>query len=233
MRQTRPLSPKFCFFSFYVDDRAAMTGQITKGLLFNVLLLIASLPSVVRSQTPFAIGLDPSVNYTANPLQVCIRDTPPWARCAENLNQSQWSGFDVQLFRVAAQELNLKEGLEYNFKCVTLSDILEAIAIPDSECDVALGGLAVSPDRQAAGIRFSWPYLQSDLAIIVSASAVEENYGWAWLKPFDTSLWVAIILTILVLPLLIWLVEFLSLKRRVYASDVPEGVEEVTFCLFT
>lgn len=57
-------------------------------------------------------------------------------------------------------------------------------------------------------------------------STTHRSSGWAWVQPFDWTLWLALGLTLLVLPLAVFVLELLSLKRRIYAADWAPGLQE-------
>jgi hypothetical protein len=57
-------------------------------------------------------------------------------------------------------------------------------------------------------------------------SSTKPGSGWDFVRPFDWSLWLAVALTLLVVPVAVFLLEFLSLKRRIYATDWAPGLQE-------
>lgn len=126
------------------------------------------------------IGLNPNLiaNYTANPLKVCIHPTPPLVMCDPVREQNQYTGFGVELFRlVYGGELGLREGEQYNFNCTEFENLIPQLSTPNSYCDIGLGGLVVTPERQSMGIRNSYPYYRSSLAIVVQSEVVGTS-GW-------------------------------------------------------
>jgi len=78
------------------------------------------------------------------------------------------------------------------------------------------------------GYKYAYPYYATGLGVLVK-SGVNESTGWAWLKPFDLSLWIALILTFFLAPAYVFIIEFLTIKRRIYAKDILPGVEEATW----
>lgn len=56
---------------------------------------------------------------------------------------------------------------------------------------------------------------KSSLGILVKSST-SQGSGWSWINPFSWSLWVALALTLVVFPPVIFLIEFLSLRRRIH-----------------
>lgn len=105
--------------------------------------------------------------------------------------------------------------------------VLAAIEKPNSACDVALNGITITQSRIDAGIRFSYPYLPTSLAIVVPGY-MDTTSGWDFFKPFSSSLWIALGLTILMFPVVLFCLEFLAMKRKLHLGDFPAGVEEAT-----
>jgi ionotropic glutamate receptor len=95
-------------------------------------------------------------------------------------------------------------------------------------CDVGLGSITITSDREDAGIEFTYPYMNTGLGILVSASGAPTS-GWNWIKPFSVELWIAVLLTIAIFPAFIFIIEFGALKRRIHATDVPPGLVEATW----
>ncbi len=59
-----------------------------------------------------------------------------------------------------------------------------------SECAMGAGAITATMARVQLGARFSWPHLHSSLGVVVSASTEQQSYDrWAFLKPFDVSIW--------------------------------------------
>lgn len=50
--------------------------------------------------------------------------------------------------------------------------------------------------------------------------------GWAWVQPFAPSLWLALGITLLVVPVAVFLLELLSLKHHVSRGDWGPGLQE-------
>lgn len=56
---------------------------------------------------------------------------------------------------------------------------------------------------------------KSSLGILVK-STTSDGSGWSWINPFSWSLWLALCITLIVFPPVIFLIEFLSLRRRIH-----------------
>jgi hypothetical protein len=114
--------------------------------------------------------------------------------------------------------LDLKEGVDYVRVCMgengfgdMIDDLTRKSAplTPGNEtrpyyCDVGVSSITASTDREAAGIRFSRPTLRSNLAVMVMAP-VKRRGMWAFFEPFELNVWVAIGLTVIVIPFFVCL----------------------------
>ena len=59
------------------------------------------------------------------------------------------------MLRIAAGRLGLTEGVEYDFKCVSFSTLIESMTQPDGPCSAAASGITITSERQALGIQFT------------------------------------------------------------------------------
>lgn len=135
------------------------------------------------------------------------------------------------MFRQVAQEVGWQEGVDFEFVCVGFSKIINDItnnSSPDDElppCDMGVSAITITLERQDMGAKFAFPYYNTGLAVVVRAS-IQSTSGWAWMEPFTADLWIAVVLTSLAVPVFLFLIEFGSLKRRIYLRDVVPGVRE-------
>jgi len=111
---------------------------------------------------------------------------------------------------------------------MNFTDVIAQLDQANGTCNAAVTGITITIARQDLGIEFSYPYLSSGLGIMVRSSPASPS-GWNWITPFSVWLWVAVILTIMLFPLFIFVIEFGSLKKRIHSSDVLPGVQEATF----
>lgn len=148
------------------------------------------------------------------------------ALCSFNgsVSPSDYSGYDIEAFRLAATGLGFQEGTNYTFLCLPFYDMIESLKNGTGPCDVGMGGLTITVARQGAGIKFSYPTYGAGLGIMVRTSSVSTT-GWGWVTPFTWDLWLAVGLTVLIFPLFLFVIEFLSLKRRIHTADLVPGVE--------
>lgn len=182
-------------------------------------------------------------NSTNERVKVCVANFAPLVLCDAGRPPTSYTGHDVEMFRQLGSALGGQEGSDYEFQCMPLSEIVDSLQSTDGRCadcskcpvtnctpgcDVAATGLTITLARAEQGIIFSYPYYKSALAVLVTGY-VSSTAGWSWKDPFTLSLWVAVILTLLAFPLVVFLLEFCTLKRRVHRRDIPIGVNEAAW----
>ena len=101
--------------------------------------------------------------------------------------------------------------------------MLKELKNPNGTCDAGIGSITITLAREEEGIIFSYPIMSSGLGIAVRASAPGSK-GWAWIQPFSWDLWLAVGITILIFPILLFVIEFGSLKRRIHRKDLKKGL---------
>ncbi|KAL4451646.1 hypothetical protein ABPG75_007308 [Micractinium tetrahymenae] len=161
-------------------------------------------------------------------LTVCVVPWEPIAMCdsaATSYAAANFSGHDVQLVRRAAAKMGLQEGKDFVFRCSSFSSMVSSLTDPRGPCSAAASAITITSEREAQGIKFSYPYYKSSLSTLVQASQ-SSGSGWGFTRPFSWDLWVALLLTLLVFPPLVFLIEFLSLRKRIHRGDVVPGVVE-------
>jgi Bacterial extracellular solute-binding proteins, family 3/Ligand-gated ion channel len=137
------------------------------------------------------------------------------------------SGFSVELFRLAAAQNNSIENTDYIFKCVPFTYMIDQLQLVNGTCDVGVGAITISLERQNEGIQFTYPTYSTGLSVLVKATDSRSG-GWAWVSPFSLNLWLAVGATVIIFPALLFLIEFGSLKRRIYAQDAIIGMDVAT-----
>jgi ABC-type amino acid transport substrate-binding protein len=169
-------------------------------------------------------------NYVIDhgPLQICIADWMPLVSCDPSKPSADYTGHDVEMFRLAAEKLSLKENQDWYYNCTSFGNFQPSLTTEGGTCDAAMCGISITRERQAMGYKYAYPYYATGLGMLVK-SGLNESTGWAWLKPFDLSLWIALLLTFFLAPAYVFIIEFLTIKRRIYAKDIMPGVEEATW----
>lgn len=211
------------------------THFATSSLALIILLALFSARSSL-AQTPLtaATAREEEIKDVRNyivengPLQICIADWMPLVSCDPSQPTDTYSGHDVEMFRLAADKLGLKENQDYYYNCTSFGNFQPSLTTEGGTCDAAMCGISITRERQALGYKYAYPYYATGLGMLVK-SGLNESTGWAWLKPFDLSLWIALLLTFFLAPAYVFIIEFLTLKRRIYAKDIVPGVEEATW----
>ena len=183
-------------------------------LLFATCTLAQS-PPPTSTANPLAPVLPLPYPNATLPLHVCTSNLRPMTMCRPGMNSTDFTGFDIELFRQAASELNYEEGIDYVFICMPFGEIITSLATPNdtSTCAMAISAITVNSQREADGIKFSFPYFNENLAVMVPTTVASSN-GWGWVSPFTTGLWIITICTAIVFAVSVFIIEFYSLKRR-------------------
>ena len=205
------------------SEKGAFQGQQTQKLGLALLLLLAALAPGATAQSSSAT----TTTTGGGPLTVCTANWSPMVNCSAGRDPSSFSGHDMDLFRQAAALLDLQEGSGYAFACMRFSDMIADLTAANGTCALAIAGITVTTKRQAAGILFSYPYFHSGLGMLVKTTTAAPD-GWAFVKPFQWSLWLALGLTLLILPTMVFIIEFLSLKKRISRADWMPAYREST-----
>lgn len=150
--------------------------------------------------------------------------------CTPSSNSSAlFSGLSIETFREVAEEaLGWKEGEQYMFTCLesgTSTTINERLLPEDGGCDAFIAATTITAERTAAGVQWAYPYWSGSISAVVR-NAEKNSDGWAWTRPFTWQLWLALGLTSICLPLVIFILEVLSIKRRVSLQDSARGYHE-------
>ena len=124
----------------------------------------------------------------------------------------------------------------FYFVCVTyrvtpLIDILIGNDTMD-RCAMGAGALTITARRWQQGVIFSYPFFRTGLGVMISSQPVQTVYNpWAFLLPFHWTIWLALAVTLFVVPMLVWLVENL-----VRTGSIPfhrESFEDIGFAIYT
>jgi len=102
-------------------------------------------------------------------LTVCVTGVKPFAN---QTDQGDWTGFDIDLLTAMATEIN--GGLELSVTVLPLSGIWLAPA--DDTCDVVAAALTITPERAEAAL-FTDPYFTSAQSLMVLQSRAGELTG--------------------------------------------------------
>ena len=97
------------------------------------------------------------------------------------------------------------------------------------EADVALADLTISQSRSHV-VDFSHPFILSGLAVMVAVKKTRMNWLDPFLQPYSPGLWIALVITINVVIVVLWLIDRLSplgYRRRSTAA----GNKKILFSL--
>jgi hypothetical protein len=152
------------------------------------------------------------------------------AFCDPLSDRNDFNGLSLDLFKMMARDIGWVAGVDYNFQCRANGTqyIVDLLSNNSDECDIAMASITITSERQLQGVKFAFPYYKGSIGIMVKS---EEGVvsGWNWLQPFSPDLWIAIIVTMLVWPAMVFFIELGSLKPRVRKREAVYGVEEATW----
>jgi len=200
-----------------------------RALALEVLLFILFIGIETQGQPGEAPPAPPSPQQnTTTPVVVCAGADVPLVMCDKTEPASTFTGFAVELYRLAAAKNNWVENVDYVFKCVLEVDIMiDELKFVNGTCDVGIGAIVITTEREDQGIQFTYPIYNTGLSILVKTEG-RASGGWAFFQPFALNLWLAVGLTLVIFPTLLFLIEFGSLKRRIYLQDAIRGIEKAT-----
>lgn len=178
---------------------------------------------------------------------VCALRTPGFVECNPSLPSSTYTGHDVKLFRMVASQAGWTElvgnstinstnpalgnDTAYQFKCIPDPSWGNTMAMLVSngtynECAIAIGMITVTKARMDMGVRYSFSYYHTGLSIMTYVLSTGPGL-WSFLEPFQGDLWAAIVLTVTVLPLLVWYLEQNNSNTRRRWRCNPELLENL------
>lgn len=177
----------------------------------------------------------------ADPLRICLMPTTGWCECSPDDDPSAFTGFDVELFRETARLAGWTESVgsdtkaSYRFVCtqgLIWPDIVEKLANESlyDECAGAAGEFVQNSARWDMGVHFSTPYYRTGLAVLIKTGGLEFN-SWAFMKPFQPSLWIVFIVTIVSVPMIVWVYE--QLNRHGFITLGYESVDDMRQATYT
>lgn len=161
---------------------------------------------------------------------VCTLERQPMAYCPKaNNSTSGFGGLSIQAFREAALDaLGWQEGEDYEFVCLSLgtSDVIKQELLPENgTCDAFIASTTITTERTEMGVVWAYPYWKGSVGILAQ-SVPNSSDGWAWTKPFTWELWLALGITVIVLPLIVYGLEIFTIKKSVTGWDTVRGYSE-------
>jgi len=200
--------------------------------LIRVIPLLAAILAVSNAQNEDAPSA-PVTEDAKKPFIVCTIPLEPMAYCNRNSNAStSFSGLSIQVFRdVSTDVLDWKEGEDYQFVCVTTdtpTTLYERVVPGSGDCDAFIASTTITSERTEKGVVWAHPYFDGSIGVVVKSDPQSSN-GWAWTRPFTWELWLILGITAMLLPLIVYLLEVLSIKREVTAKDSVKGYNEAAW----
>ncbi|XP_062501670.1 glutamate receptor ionotropic, NMDA 2C-like [Corticium candelabrum] len=121
-------------------------------------------------------------------------DYPPFTHSNSTHN---YSGVDFDLLYLIANKLGIGnnniEFTEWDITNYSYSDMIATVGSEDSEYDMALGGITVTPNR-AQTSNFTRSYLVPGISVLAKRPAMREvNYLWRFLNPFKWTVWLTLL----------------------------------------
>jgi polar amino acid transport system substrate-binding protein len=136
---------------FIKDRRTNMTITSSRKVLLSIIVAVFLFSFPVMGQD--AKGREKMI--------VATKHAPPFAM--KNVN-GEWHGVSIDLWREMAEEL----GIEYEFKEVSLKDMLTGLE--KGEYDAAVAALTITADRESK-MDFTHPFHSSGLGIAVASDS--------------------------------------------------------------
>ncbi|MEW5317607.1 MAG: hypothetical protein WDW38_008891 [Sanguina aurantia] len=102
-----------------------------------------------------------------------------------------------------------------------------------SQCAMAIGSITITAGRKALGVQFSPPYLHTGLGLLVPLSS-QETGTWSFLRVFHWDLWLTFVVTMSVVPPILWMVERANNENpvfHIYESSLMVEWRMVTYML--
>lgn len=203
------------------------------SLRFTTLVLLIHTVALLSGRVCGQDGANNSTDGDKGKFIVCTLERQPMAYCPkENNATSGFGGLSIQAFREAALDaLQWQEGEDYEFVCLRLgtSEVIEKELLPkNGTCDAFIASTTITTERTEMGVEWAYPYWKGSIGILAE-SVPNSSDGWAWTKPFTWGLWLALGITVIVLPLVVYGLEILTIKKSVTASDTVRGYSEAVW----
>ena len=144
---------------------------------------------------------------------------------------NSFRGISIDTFReISLDAKRWEEGVDYSFLCLEAGtdEAVEYVLSEDGVCDGLIAATTITKDRTSKGVIWAYPYLSSNLAVIVQSNPSSNN-GWNWTLPFTWQLWLATGVTILILPLMVSACELFVYQRHTSTSEYLKGYKEALY----
>lgn len=152
-------------------------------------------------------------------LSVCTAHFEPLVKCEEG---KEPTGYHIELFRLSAANVGMTD---YTIKCMQFSEMITHLYNADPECDMGIGGITITTERWKGGLHFSFPTYRGSLGVLVKGF-VNEGSTWSFLKPLHWTVWVAVGVTSLIIPCIVFFIETLSCHGFIHPRDLSGGMKQ-------
>lgn len=203
--------------------------QMNPRIKFTCAVLFTVLTATATNAQPTAV-VPQRAPIDGKVKQVCLASWDPMGNCSPDQPASNYTGYDVAVWRATAGVLGWEEGIDWVFNCTGFSDMISELQKPEnvSACDIGVGGITISSAREQLGIEFSYPTYRSSLAIMVPVTSTSPD-GWFFIKPFEWDVWLALGLTAAIVPAVAFIIEFLALQGMIMKHDWYRGLKEASW----
>ena len=129
--------------------------------------------------------------------------------------------------RRSAEQLGLRQGVDYVHVCLgddfanLISNLANETRPADvPRCDVGLASITETSQRKERGIEFSQVTYRNKLAVLVVGKVISRGM-WAFFQPLSVSVWLCLLGTIFVVPLFVFLCEYVIMRRCAPSCTSP------------
>lgn len=150
--------------------------------------------------------------------------------CTVNVD---FCGYEVDAFDEIAASLALQFGRDYTYVCMGelgFDLMLRDLGSRDARfCDMAVSSISLTSDLAASGVTFSRALYSSHVAAMV-LDPPRSRGSWAFMQPLKPSVWIAMLATILVTPVIVYFMDATLSSHSLYSPNrrvtFGKGIQE-------
>lgn len=105
---------------------------------------------------------------------------------------------------------------------------MEDIIAGGIQCDIAVGGITLTSKRIQQGVQFTFPTYHASLGALVVGS-IKKGGTWSFLAPMHWTVWVALGMTSLVVPVIVFFIESWSVHGFIDTDDISNGLMQAMY----
>lgn len=169
-------------------------GRINKSwhtALFALCLLwVVGYSALAAQQTD---ALAKRLERTSGKKEVCISSWTPMVYCDNTTDPANYTGYQVELFRHVAQELQWAPESWY-FRCMDWTPMLDDLLSDSGTCYLSAAGITVDADLMDEGMMFAWPNYKQGFRVLVSGKF---DFGdmWSIFRALHWQVWLGLLIT--------------------------------------